>query len=524
MRWLVMVVCALGCAGPAAGVRGEAKGTGWRRVETAHVSLFTDLSDEDARGAVTELEQTYVALVDVAFPGAARGQQHLTAVAFRRVEDYEAVGPVGSGGVFWRGRSIDLEQEALMAYGGELTDRSRLTLRHELTHWLMGQLLPQAPVWMQEGTAEYFSTFELRDGAMILGRTPPKYDFGKRPDWVELQAGKSGRTMPLLLVPIPSVPKASALLKTDAKSFYLWDAGDEMASARYRTAHYAGSWALVHLLRNGPEGIVTRFADYVHRLERSEPPFEAWASAFEAVPESALDQAHLELMRAPQRMLLRREYTPPKVEITRDELLDEAGYRLVQARLAWHRGPEGLAEAKRYLDAGLAEAPSNAALRRARGVVELRLQMTTQALADLEAARKAEPAGTVLALALASFEAAGSKATAALDELAETLERAPTPAAARFLAEYHGRAGRMPKALAFARRAVEGAPAAWENWDTYSRVLEAKGALGLAVDAARRAFNLVPERMRVPSVAKHLLALERKARKSAAASAASAAE
>ncbi|MEE9562999.1 MAG: hypothetical protein V3W50_08015, partial [Thermoanaerobaculia bacterium] len=46
---------------------------------------------------------------------------------------------------------------------------------HEYVHSLVAQNIPQAPVWLNEGLAEYFSTFRFRGEKVEVGRLVPEH-------------------------------------------------------------------------------------------------------------------------------------------------------------------------------------------------------------------------------------------------------------------------------------------------------------------------------------------------------------
>jgi tetratricopeptide (TPR) repeat protein len=99
---------------------------------------------------------------------------------------------------------------------------------HELTHFLVDRNIPNAPVWLNEGIAEFYSTFDTLDEGQ-------KYRIGRPIAWhlAELQ---NRSTLPL-----------KTLLTVDQRSPYYNEAGKS-------GIFYAESWALVHYLLLGEHG------------------------------------------------------------------------------------------------------------------------------------------------------------------------------------------------------------------------------------------------------------------------------
>lgn len=70
-------------------------------------------------------------------------------------------------------------------------------LRHEATHALLHAAVPDLPLWLDEGLAEYFEVDESRDGrnAEHLARLPDDFESGFVPDLKKLESLKDVRKM-----------------------------------------------------------------------------------------------------------------------------------------------------------------------------------------------------------------------------------------------------------------------------------------------------------------------------------------
>lgn len=112
-----------------------------------------------------------------------------------------------------------------------LPDRASMlrTALHEGFHQYLDRVMPDAPVWFNEGLAEYFE----RAG----------YERGR---WIEGQL--AAEHLDLLLDPAAALPALPELLAMDAPAFQ-----------RDPAASYALSWGLVHSLRNGDNRSQTLF-------------------------------------------------------------------------------------------------------------------------------------------------------------------------------------------------------------------------------------------------------------------------
>lgn len=125
---------------------------------------------------------------------------------------------------------------------------------HEYTHLMVSNVAPSLPVWMNEGIAEYYSTFEMdRDGRTVL--------FGK-PIAAHYQELSQGSWMPL-----------DALLAVAHDS-------PEYNEGSRRGVFYAESWMLVHMLLNGQTDRRQAFTAYLHELDAGVAPKDAWQHSF----------------------------------------------------------------------------------------------------------------------------------------------------------------------------------------------------------------------------------------------------
>ena len=125
-------------------------------------------------------------------------------------------------GYFQGGQDINF-----IAINGDLGDEAVRTVFHEYSHFLVQSALRVSPVWVNEGLAQIYETFEERDGGKgaMLGRAPLEH-------LLELRSQT--------LIPL------SQLTALD-RSSSMYNEGNR------RGLLYAQSWALMHYLTFGSE-------------------------------------------------------------------------------------------------------------------------------------------------------------------------------------------------------------------------------------------------------------------------------
>jgi tetratricopeptide (TPR) repeat protein len=139
----------------------------------------------------------------------------------------------------------------LMQNVGPATDR---VIFHEYAHLILSNVMPNPPVWLNEGMAEFYSTFRLMDG-------------GRR-----AQIGLAIDEHLRLLNGAGRVPLAE-LLKVDRKSPLY----NESARA---SVFYAESWALTHMIVNGQPNRLKELSAYLAKVANAVPEERAWEETF----------------------------------------------------------------------------------------------------------------------------------------------------------------------------------------------------------------------------------------------------
>ncbi len=125
---------------------------------------------------------------------------------------------------------------------------------HEYTHLLVNNTFDNAPVWFNEGLAEYYSSFTISDDQkIVLGNPIPNHVFLLR----------ESKMLPL-----------RTLFEVDHKS-------PHYNETQKKGIFYAQSWALMHYLIIGKQGRVEQLGKFLDRLKANVPLEQAFQQAFE---------------------------------------------------------------------------------------------------------------------------------------------------------------------------------------------------------------------------------------------------
>jgi hypothetical protein len=284
-----LVVAAGGCAVP---FRCPAEGgPAWRELASEHFTVATDLDEEEASLALRDLEEYRAALVATAWPGGGDVGGRVRVVILARERDWRAFEGQRDG-LFTGALS-----EPFIALRAAASDQTRITIRHELTHYVSRLRIPRQPDWLAEGLATFFETmaYDRRSGELLLGLPLPSRLASLRAAGFSVRATMSG-----------------ARLDQDSDRFY------------------ASSWLIVHYLMSRQREGFSRYLQALESGQKSEP---AWSAAFGAGLDPGALQAELRAHWAAGRPLVgsRRFRAPPFR--TRSRPLDDATVHALRALL-----------------------------------------------------------------------------------------------------------------------------------------------------------------------------------------------
>jgi hypothetical protein len=136
----------------------------WICVQSPHFTVLTQASVGHAHEWAMTMEQFYRGM-NAMFH--ARGPQppRVTVVLFKDNDDFDKYKPLENGkpaelaGFFLRGDGL-----SIMALGlDDQSDEVRRTIQHEAVHWYFSTRGIPLPLWLEEGVAEVYSTFDMID-------------------------------------------------------------------------------------------------------------------------------------------------------------------------------------------------------------------------------------------------------------------------------------------------------------------------------------------------------------------------
>jgi tetratricopeptide (TPR) repeat protein len=303
----------------------------WVEVKSPHFTCYSSARTQDVCRVTIKLEQFYRAYACLAGTQAVASPP-IVVIAFK---DAQAMHPFvppyqgqpGSMAAFCQ--PSEDQNLIVMALAGDVRD-PMLIVYHEYTHLLLRRNELFWPIWLHEGMAEIYATFQMRGEDKALMALPFGSHIGR--------LNERG-LMPLaqLLAVTHDSPEYNA---KDLQPFF-----------------YAQSWLLTHYLISGNPKRLPQFGRYSLLLKAGESPEQAFIHAFEAplsVMETELRQ-YLQRGRFPsQRVILSNAPTSGKAlqlrSLAGDELCFHIGDLLFRIKRtneakAWFEKAKGIAPA-----------------------------------------------------------------------------------------------------------------------------------------------------------------------------------
>ncbi|CAN5849272.1 hypothetical protein BH24ACI5_BH24ACI5_12320 [soil metagenome] len=248
----ILLTAALVCTLPATAAPAVPE---WVRVETPNFVVFGEAGETPTREYAAEFERFREAIGRVVPGAGARPAVPALVFLFKDDKSFAPYRPLYQGkpvdvsGYFAGGASLDV----IMLPVSQKQAAMR-TIFHEYSHLVTMSITREMPLWLAEGLAEYYSTFEVEANGRraVLGRVIPSH---------LVRLNREG------LLPLEQ------LLSTGPDS-PLYNEG-----AR-RSTFYAQSWALVHMLLNGRTDRRTQFDRYMRLTHSGQPAADAWREVF----------------------------------------------------------------------------------------------------------------------------------------------------------------------------------------------------------------------------------------------------
>jgi tetratricopeptide (TPR) repeat protein len=440
MRAARVLVAALVVAGTP--VDASAK---WTRLRTPHFLVIGEASEGRIRRTAQKLEQ-FRDMVARVLPGAvAVAPAPVVVVVFPHAWAFTPYVPSGRSSDLV-GYSVSWEDVSYIAVNAGRADLAESIAFHEFTHILMGNTLGEIPLWVNEGLAELYATFQDERGGRgaMIG---------------------AGRGYHLSLLRSRGLIPVADLIAIDDKS-------PEYDESVRRGILYAQSWALMHYLSFGSAERRSQLTAYLAALQAGQPSIRAFVDAFGS-DVTALDGELRDYIRRVSVPVVRVEFSERVAVDTslRGETMADPEGEAYLGDLLFRADQRDAA--RRHLQRILDKVPAQPRAVATLGLIELESGRVDQAVALLERAVTLAPGdgairgtlGRALVARAQQLPAGGDAFAVALAGARTTLEEATRLDAAAAhtsaLLGYVALLGRTDPAVAVAHlsRAVQMAPA-----------------------------------------------------------------
>ncbi len=311
--FVLWAACLVGCAAATAGEPSleAAKARNWLWLESPHFSLLTDVESGEARRIIAAFEGYFAAMAQAAeeamFASTHLPTEKIDVTVFERARDYDTIAPPDTKGFFFAWREGEKEKSRVFVTAS-LDAQNQRTLKHELCHRFVHHFLPDAPAWLDEGLAQYFATFAVEDGRLLIGRPDPDRVF---------VGGDNVVVSDKDVVNAMRLPAAAEVLAAENERFSHFDTASD---------YYAASWLLVHLLMTDQQ-YEKPWNDYLKRLAGGEKDEDARRAAFRAVDLGALDAAYRRSALAKERTLWKLKALTLEAPPARVQSMDRAAMK-----------------------------------------------------------------------------------------------------------------------------------------------------------------------------------------------------
>ncbi|MEO6239313.1 MAG: DUF1570 domain-containing protein [Vicinamibacterales bacterium] len=253
----------------------------WSRVDTQHFVVIGTGSEKRLQTLGAQFEGFREALTRLLSATATSTAVPTVVIAFPDDKSFKPFKPVYEnkvveiGGLFLSRRDVNY-----ILLGPSYTPDSLRGVFHEYSHLIISNIAPTIPVWLNEGLAEYYSSFELgTDGhKVIVGR----------PILSHLRTLNQEVLIPVKDL-IATTPESPHYNENSRRSMF-----------------YAEAWGLVHMLLHGEPDRSAMLSAYANDLGASMPADAAWTKHF------AADDMQPALRRyAARSILMARQFTLP---------------------------------------------------------------------------------------------------------------------------------------------------------------------------------------------------------------------
>lgn len=335
----------------------------WIEVHTASFTLFSEAGERKTREIGEDLERLRDALAQLS-PGLSLSSPTPTyifvfkdAPSFRSYQRTYNGKPLDSDGYF-----LSQQLANYVAINGDQHGDEKVIIYHEYLHYLMHNNFAALPLWLNEGLAEYYSTFQSDRNEVRIGQPVREHVF-----WLRQHT----------FIPLTTL-------------FAVTEKSPEYNEADRRGGFYAESWALVHYMISGNPERRRQASEYLRLIQTGTPPDQIFAKAFGTDP-ATLEQ---ELQRYIRKKLF--DYTRLPIQAGANLTVDvkpmaraDVLYRL--GDLLANLGDDHAADAGEHLRAALALQPDHGPALASLGFLAERAEKMDEARSFYEKAAKLAP-------------------------------------------------------------------------------------------------------------------------------------
>ncbi|MCA9319307.1 MAG: DUF1570 domain-containing protein, partial [Planctomycetes bacterium] len=224
------------------------------RIESDHYVVETDLPKPEAKAVVDRLER-FRSVLEQEFPLAASERLPSRIWLFTSVESFRsfanALAPTSENALGFYVPTIN----TLLFFATLDDQRDERVLHHEAFHQYLDRVRRHAPIWLNEGMAEYFAATSFEDGSHQTGG---------------IQEGR-------LIV----LHRALARNEVPPLSYLVQMSPQRFMDGRSAPRNYAQSWAAVHFFRSGTHSMAKgAFERYVAAVLAGASSSNAWRDSF----------------------------------------------------------------------------------------------------------------------------------------------------------------------------------------------------------------------------------------------------
>ena len=228
----------------------------WRRIDSPNFVVVGDVASSDLREITKRFESFREVLARVFTEKVVSTAVPTVVLVFPSDRAFTPFKPKFNGKpVELSGLFLPRSEANYIALVRDWDEGSMRVIFHEYAHLITSNISGSLPVWLNEGLAEFYSTFEtVGDREALIGRTVPGH------------LHRLNETKLLTLDELLNVKHESSL----------YNEGDR------RSVFYAQSWALTHMLLMAEPRRSDKLRAYIASIENGMPPMDAWRGSFGA--------------------------------------------------------------------------------------------------------------------------------------------------------------------------------------------------------------------------------------------------